>query len=227
MLFKGGGGNGNGGGGGDNGGGGDGDGPHGNRGQGYKAPNKPPCKPSLLTWVYNYWKKNKQKFDNMRGCKINVPKVEGAKIQKSQQYASKKAQHNYKHYFAPDVKINGKNKLHISGFHLNYNGMFKRIVDLKDIKNYKHGFYTAYWKYSNSGYKFSSFWPDKWPYKKVLKKICEAYCNQIQKPIWENGTIIVKGRIKEGYDVVIVYEANQITRLATGKIITAYPILKK
>lgn len=226
MLFKGSGngnGSGNGGNNGENGGGGNGDDPHNRNCGNQKMPSKPPKLPPLLAAMYKFWKKNKQKYDNLPGTKIKAPKINGAQVPKNQRYSSKNAQHNYKHYFSPDVKPYAKKG---SGFHLNSNGMFNKVLEFRNKTDYKHGFYTAEWKYGNLKYKFSSFWPDTWSYKKVLKKIVEAAANQIEKPSWSKGALMVKGKIKEGYVIEIIYEVDQITRLATGKIITAYPVLK-
>ncbi len=226
MLFKGSGngnGSGNGGNNGGNGGGGNGDDPHNRNCGNPKMPSKPPKLSPLLAAMYKFWKKNKQKYDNLPGTKIKAPKINGAQVPKNQRYSSKNAQHNYKHYFSPDIKPYAKKG---SGFHLNSNGMFNKILEFRNKTDYKHGFYSADWRYGNLNYKFSSFWPDTWSYKKVLKKIVEAASNQVKAPTWKGSTIEVIGRIKEGYDVVIVYQADPLTRLATGKIITAYPILK-
>ena len=174
--------------------------------------------------IDNFNKKLSKMFDS----KIKSPNsLPGATIK----WDKKPLLHNLNHYFKPEIKYNAKTgKYIISGLHHDYKGKIKSsgVLNYSDIQKYgEHGFYSVKISLNGSKPKESTFFPDSWSSKKVMRKIHEAYNNQISTPVIDGGRVIIRGRIREGIDIKIVLEALPHQNFQpTGKIITVYPILK-
>lgn len=137
---------------------------------------------------------------------------------------------DYDHVFGPSALINcNKNTRKCVGFHHDYQGKIRNsgLVEFYFIQEGTHGIYAAEWGYYNALLKDSTFFPDEWIYRKVLEKIIEASKNiqsykfDNQKNSWK-----IEGLTSEEITIEIILEADPISTYPTGKITTAYPIVK-
>ncbi|HBS47806.1 TPA: hypothetical protein DEO28_01740 [Candidatus Dependentiae bacterium] len=111
---------------------------------------------------------------------------------------------NWKHPFLVEEGLK-KGKLSIQGFHYKAS-MPNSIIELVKTPN-KFGVYEAYFEYKGIK-KFSTFFPDDWPHKKVIQKIKEAYHNPIILTK-QNGFV---GQTEEGVFIQFWFKKNENTK---------------
>ncbi len=138
---------------------------------------------------------------------------------------------DYDHIFGPSALINcKKNTRECVGFHHDYQGKIRNsgLVEFNIIKNDYHGVYEAEWSYNNALFKGSTFFSDDWRYAQILEKIIEASKNiQSYKFDQRKNSFALTGITAEGITTEIILEVDSITKYPTGKITSAYPIIRE
>jgi hypothetical protein len=132
---------------------------------------------------------------------------------------------DYQHILGPIIIIDCKtgNIKGLHGFHHDYLGKIKKsgLIKYKNLAQHADGFWQAHWKFGNSRYKFSGFFPDHWTPSQVMAKVIEAMKDIKDIQLQQNGKYELTGYTNDKIKITIILQYNPYMKSA--KIISAYP----
>lgn len=130
---------------------------------------------------------------------------------------------NLDHILAPEI-VCRKGKWKCVGFHHDYLGRLKasKLLEYEQHKNLENGFYEVRWRYGDTDFKFSTFFPDDWTPAQVLNVIGEALHRPDIAKTLQSGKLVLKAPYSPNINIIVVLEANSIGK-PTGRIISMYP----
>ncbi len=120
-----------------------------------------------------------------------------------------------------NIKANGIAE-RLTGLHWDYLRKLEQlgVYSLGEVEHLVGGMYRATVIYGGIIKKGKTFFPSHWNAKMLAAKISEACHNATKINITFDGTMIIRGVVKEGFEIVVKLSKN-------GSLLTIYPDLPR